>query len=72
MLSTEFLGFWVGTCKSLLCAAKHHLHRPEWVPLPSDASKGLLVHEQVSYLQMWINTGEQSKGLGLNSECSST
>lgn len=40
-------GFWVGGCKSVLCAGKYHLHRPEQVALSSDASKGLFVNEQV-------------------------
>lgn len=71
MLSAEILGFWIDTCKSLFCPAKHHLNRPEGVPLSSDALKWLFVHEQVSYLQMWIKTWKQSKVLDLNSDCSS-
>lgn len=41
MLNAKLQGFWVGTCKSLLCAVKHHLYRPEWAPLSSDVSKRL-------------------------------
>lgn len=43
LLQRAVLNFQVsGQVPVNLCAVKHHSPRPEWVPPPSDASKGLL------------------------------